>query len=204
MPDWLSFDQITQWVSDAWWTYPLIFAVSAIDAFFPLVPSETVVITAGVFASSGDLNLFLVILAAAAGAIVGDNISYGIGTLVGERTIKRWFSSEKAHKRLEWAERQLDERGAYIILVARFIPGGRTAVTFASGYTHALTWRRFIRYDVVAGFVWATYAALLGYFGGKTFEEKPWLGLLLAFVVASAIAVGVEVVRHYRRRRQPA
>jgi membrane-associated protein len=204
MPDWLSFDQITQWVSDAWWTYPLIFAVSAIDAFFPLVPSETVVITAGVLASSGDLNLVLVILAAAAGAIVGDNISYGIGTLVGERTIKRWFSSEKAHKRLEWAERQLDERGAYIILVARFIPGGRTAVTFASGYTHALAWHRFIRYDVVAGFVWATYAALLGYFGGKTFEEKPWLGLLLAFVVASAIAVGVEVVRHYRRRRKPA
>ena len=74
-------------------------------------------------------------------------------------------------------------------------------VTFASGYTHALTWRRFLRYDIVAGVVWATYAALLGYFGGKTFEENPLWGLLLAFVVASAIAVGVEVVRHYRRRR---
>lgn len=204
MPDWLSFDQITEWISDAWWTYPLIFAVSAIDAFFPLVPSETTVITAGVLASSGDLNLFLVILAAATGAIVGDNISYAIGSWVGEHTVKRWFSSEKSHRRLEWAEHQLDERGAYIILIARFIPGGRTAVTFASGYTHALTWRRFIRYDVVAGFVWATYAALLGYFGGKTFEEKPWLGLLLAFAVASAIAVGVEAVRHFRRRRKPA
>ncbi|MFO7571490.1 MAG: DedA family protein [Gaiellaceae bacterium] len=204
MTDWLSIDQITQWISDAWWTYPLIFAVSAIDAFFPLVPSETTVITAGVLASSGDLSLLLVILAAATGAIVGDNISYGIGSWVGEHTVKRWFSSEKSHKRLEWAERQLDERGAYIILVARFIPGGRTAVTFASGYTHALTWRRFIRYDIVACFVWATYAALLGYFGGKTFEERPWMGLLLAFVVASAIAAGVEVVRHYRRRRKPA
>lgn len=201
MPDWLDFDQIAEWVSGAWWSYPVIFAVSAIDAFFPLVPSETTVITAGVFASSGDLNLVLVILFAAAGAIVGDNISYGIGTLVGERTIKTWFSSEKSHRRLEWAERQLDERGAYIILIARFIPGGRTAVTFASGYTHALSWRRFLRYDIVAGLVWATYAALLGYFGGKTFEENPLLGLLLAFVVASAIAVGVEIVRHFRRRR---
>jgi membrane-associated protein len=197
VPDWLSFDQFADWVSGAWWTYPLIFAVSAIDAFFPLVPSETVVITAGVVASS-------VIFAAAAGAIVGDNISYGIGTLVGEHTVKRWFRGEKAHRRLEWAERQLDERGAYIILVARFIPGGRTAVTFASGYTHALTWRRFIRYDVVAGFVWATYAALLGYFGGKTFEEHPWAGLLLAFVIASVIALAVEAVRHFRRRRKAA
>lgn len=201
MPDWLDFAQIAEWVSGAWWSYPVIFAVSAIDAFFPVVPSETTVITAGVFASSGDLNLFLVILLAAAGAIAGDNISYGIGTLVGERTVKKWFSSEKSHRRLEWAERQLDERGAYIILIARFIPGGRTAVTFASGYTHALTWRRFLRYDIVAGLVWATYAALLGYFGGKTFEENPLWGLLLAFVVASAIAAIVEIVRHYRRRR---
>ena len=202
MPDWLDFDVIAEWVSDAWWSYPVIFAVSAIDAFFPLVPSETTVITAGVVASSGDLSLVLVILAAATGAIVGDNISYGIGKWVGEHTVKRWFSSEKSHRRLEWAERQLDERGAYIIVIARFIPGGRTAVTFASGYTHALTWRRFIRYDVVAGFVWATYAAMLGYFGGRTFEENPLWGLLLAFVVASGIAVGVELFRHYRRRRR--
>lgn len=204
MPDWLTFDQLTELVSGAWWSYLVIFGVSAVDAFFPLVPSETTVITSGVLASSGDLHLLLVVLAGATGAIVGDNISYGIGTWVGEHTIKRWFSSEKWHRRLEWAERQLDERGAYIILIARFIPGGRTAVTFASGYTHALTWRRFFRYDVIAGFVWATYAALLGYFGGRTFEQRPWLGLLLAFAVASAIAVSVEVVRHFRRRGQPA
>jgi membrane-associated protein len=204
MPDWLDFDAIADWVSDEWWTYPLIFAISAIDAFFPLVPSETVVITAGVLASSGDLELLFVILAAAAGAIVGDNISYGLGTWVGERTVKRWFRGEKAQKRFEWAERTLDERGAYIIIIARFIPGGRTAVTFAAGYVHAFPWRRFIRYDVVAGFIWATYAASLGYFGGKTFEESPWLGLLLAFAVASSLALTVELVRHYRRRRRTA
>lgn len=204
MPDWLSVDELTELVSGAWWSYPLIFAVSAIDAFFPLVPSETTVITAGVLASSGDLHLVLVVLAGATGALVGDNISYGIGTWVGEHTVKRWFRSEKSHRRLEWAERQLDERGAYIILVARFIPGGRTAVTFASGYTHALTWHRFLRYDIVAAFVWATYAACLGYFGGKTFERHPWAGLLLAFAVASAIALAVEAFRHVRRRRKPA
>lgn len=201
MPDWLTFDELTALVSGAWWSYPVIFAIAAIDAFFPVVPSETTVITAGVLASSGDLSLPLVILSGAAGAVVGDNISYGIGTWVGEHTVKRWFRSEKWHRRLEWAEHQLDERGAYIILIARFVPGGRTAVTFASGYTHALRWPRFLRYDLVAGAVWATYAALLGYFGGRTFEERPWLGLLLAFAVASVLALAVEAVRHYRRRR---
>ncbi len=134
MPSWLDFNQIADWVSGAWWSYPLIFAVAMVDAFFPVVPSETVVIIGGNLAASGDLNLLLVILAGAVGAMIGDNISYGIGAWVGERTVKRWFSGEKSLKRLEWAERTLDERGAYIILVGRFIPGGRVAVTFSSGY----------------------------------------------------------------------
>ena len=77
------FDQFTEWISGAWWSYPLIFAVSMIDAFFPVVPSESVVITAGNLASSGDLWLLGVIAAAAGGAIVGDNISYAIGKYAG-------------------------------------------------------------------------------------------------------------------------
>ena len=202
MPDWLTFDEIADWVSGNSWSYLIIFMVAVIDAFFPLVPSETTLVIGGTFAASGDLNLLLVILAGAAGAVVGDNISYGIGTLVGERTVKKWFKGEKAHKRFEWAERTLDERGAYIIIVARFIPGGRTAVTFSAGYVHAFPWRRFIVYDVVAGLIWGTYGALLGYFGGKTFEEHPLLGVLLALGIALSLGFLVEVVRHYRQRRQ--
>ena len=201
MPDWLDFDRMVEWVSGEWWAYPVIFAIAAIDAFFPLVPSETLVVVGGNLASSGDLNLLLVILAGATGAILGDNISFWIGHFVGERTVKRWFRSEKAHQRLEWAERTLDERGAYIIIIARFIPGGRTAVTFSAGYIPTFPWRRFILYDIVAGVVWATYAALLGYFGGKTFEDHPLWGVALALGIALSLGMVVEVVRHFRQRR---
>ena len=204
MPSWLDFDQIAEWVSGSSWSYFVIFIVAVIDAFFPLVPSETVLVIGGSFAASGDLNLLFVILAGSAGAVLGDNISYGIGKLVGERTVKRWFRSEKAHKRLEWAERTLDERGAYIIIIARFIPGGRTAVTFSAGYIPTFPWRRFIVYDIVAGVIWATYAALLGYFGGKTFENHPFYGVLVALGIALALGLTVEVVRHWRQRRRPA
>jgi membrane-associated protein len=202
VPSWLDFGQISDWVSGNNWSYLIIFTVAVVDAFFPLVPSETTIVIGGTFAASGDLSLPLVILAGAAGAVVGDNISYGLGTLVGERTVKRWFSGEKAHKRFEWAERTLDERGAYIILIARFIPGGRTAVTFSAGYVHSLTWRRFIVYDVAAGLLWATYAALLGYFGGKTFEDHPLLGVAVALGIALSIGVVIEAVRHFRQRRR--
>jgi membrane-associated protein len=201
VPAWLDFDQIADWVSGEWWSYLVIFGVAVVDAFFPLVPSETVLVLGGSFAASGDLSLPLVILAGSAGAILGDNISYGIGTLVGERTVKRWFRSEKAHKRLEWAERTLDERGAYIIIIARFIPGGRTAVTFSAGYIPTFPWRRFIVYDVVAGVIWATYAVLLGYFGGKTFEEHPLWGVAIALGIAFSLGLTVEAVRHFRQRR---
>jgi len=202
VPSWLDFGQIADWVSGNSWSYVVIFVVAAVDAFFPLVPSETTLVIGGTFAASGDLSLPLVILAGAAGAVLGDNISYGIGTLVGERTVKRWFRSEKAHARFEWAERTVVERGAYIIIIARFIPGGRTAVTFSAGYIHSLPWRRFIVYDVVAGLVWATYGALLGYFGGKTFEEHPLFGVLLALGIAFTAGLVVEAVRHWRSRRR--
>jgi len=202
--DALVFDQFRDWVSGEWWSYLVIFAVSMIDAFFPLVPSETVVITAGNLAASGDLVLLLVIASASAGAIVGDNISYFVGRWAGERTVRRLFRSEKAHRGFDWAEPQLEQRGFYIIVIARFIPGGRTAVTFTSGYTQGMPWRRFIVADVVAGLIWGTYAALLGYVGGKQFEQQPWKGLLLGFVIALAVAAAVEVVRWALARRQPA
>ena len=63
-----------------------------------------------------------------------------------------------------------------------------------------MPWHRFIRFDVLAGVIWGAYTVLLGYFGGRTFEEQPWKGLLLAFAIALAVTGVVEAVRHLRRR----
>jgi len=195
------FEQFEEWVSSDW-SYAVIFLVSALDAFFPVVPSETVAITGGVLAGSGDLTLLFVIAAASAGAILGDNISYGLGSWLGERTVKNVFKGERSRKAFLWAEHQLEERGTYLIVIARFIPGGRTATTFAAGYVKAFPYRRFLPADILAGLIWGSYTGCLGYFGGKTFEEQPWKGLVLAFVIAIAIAGGIELVRHLRNRRR--
>jgi membrane-associated protein len=195
------FDQFTQLVSDAsGWAYAIVFAVAFLDALVPIVPSETLVITAGVVAGAGDLSLALVVPAAMAGAFLGDNSAYLIGRRYGTRVTERYFRSEKAHHRLEWAERQLSERGGELIVVARFIPGGRTAVTLSAGMLR-YPWRRFVLFDAIATLGWALYASLLGYFGGRAFEDAPWKGLLLALGIAFAVAGGVEGVRWLRRRR---
>ena len=198
------FQQFVDWVSGAWWSYPVIFSVAMLDALLPIVPSETVAITGGVLAGSGDLSLPLVILSASGGAIVGDNISYGLGTLLGEHTVKRVFKGEKSRKAFEWAERQLAARGTYLIVIARFIPGGRTAVTFSAGYVHSFRWRKFIVADVIAGLIWGTYTVMLGYVGGKSFENHPTLALLVAFAAAITVTATIEGIRHLRDRRRAA
>lgn len=194
-------ESLTEFVSGSPWTYAFLFGIAALDVLFPLVPSETSVIAAGVLAASGDLHLLLVIVLAALGAILGDNTAYWIGRTAGHRLVLRLFRSS-GEERLRWAERSLEERGGYLIVVGRFIPGGRTAITLGAG-TVRYPWRRFIVFDVAAGIVWASYASLLGYFGGRTFEESPLKGLALAFGIALAVTVVVETVRWARRRREP-
>lgn len=195
------FHQFTDLVANAsGWAYAILFVLAFLDALVPIVPSETSVITAGVVASAGDLSLPLVILFAAAGAFAGDNTSYFVGARYGTRINERFFQSEKAKGRIAWAQRQVEERGGELIVIARFIPGGRTVVTLSAG-TLGYPWRRFVVFDAIAATIWAVYAALLGYLGGHAFEAQPWKGLLLAFAIAFAVTGAVELFRWWKRRR---
>jgi len=195
------FESIVDAVSGSDWSYLVVFTIAMLDAFFPIVPSEATAIAAGVVAGTGGLSVEIVILAAALGAIAGDNISFALGHFLGARVERRFFTGEKAQKRLQWARKTLDERGGYLIVVARFIPGGRTVTTFTAGFVETFPWRRFIVFDAIAGFIWGTYTVLLGYFGGKSFEEEPWKGLLLAFAFALVVTGLIEAVRYLRHRR---
>jgi membrane protein DedA with SNARE-associated domain len=195
------FNHFTDLVANAsGWAYAIIFILALLDAILPVVPSETSVITAGVVASQGDLSLPMVILFAAAGAFAGDNIAYWIGHRYGRQVNDRFFTSEKARGRVEWAHKQVQERGGELIVIARFIPAGRTVVTLSAG-TLEYPYSKFILFDAIAASIWGSYAALLGYFGGHAFEDQPWKGLLLAFAIAFAVTGAVELVRWFLRRR---
>jgi membrane-associated protein len=85
-------DAITDLVEGAMgspWVYLALCAFAAIDAFFPVVPSESLVITAGVFAATGEPNVFAVIGVSALGAFAGDHVSYMIGRSAGGRLLSR-------------------------------------------------------------------------------------------------------------------
>jgi len=181
------------------WTYPLLLGICAGDALIPAFPSETAVIVCGIQAARGQLSLEWVIAFAAVGAFSGDNASYAVGRWLGTPAVKRFFSGEVAQRRLDWARKFLKERGSYVLIVARFIPGGRTATTFTAGLVHLRWPTRFAPYIFAAAILWSLYAALLGYLGGRIFRDQPIYAVLVAFGIAALITVGVEAWRRFRK-----
>ena len=150
-------DAITQLVEGAMgspWVLAALFAFAAIDAFFPLVPSESLVITAGVFAATGEPNLAGVILAAGLGALAGDHISYFAGRAAGGRFVRNATPGTRRAKGLTQAGKLLRERGGSILIICRYIPGARTAVTLTAGAVR-YPLRSFTFFDSIAAFSWA-------------------------------------------------
>lgn len=194
------FGALLELVTGSPWTYAAILAVAALDVAVPLVPSEATVISAGVLAGTGDLNIFLVVAAGAAGAFAGDSGAYGLGRVLGPRLDARIAARPKAARRRAWAERTLERHGGGVILVARFVPGGRSAATLTAGLVR-MRRARFLGFAAAAGLAWASFAGLLGYVGGRTFEDHPHVALALAFGAAAALVVAVEGLRRWRRWR---
>lgn len=180
--------------------YLVIFLLAALDVVFPVLPSETAVVLGGVLAWQGRLNPAAVLLVAAVGAIGGDHLSYGLGRWTRRAGQPRRKDSKVARLQA-WASQQLEARGLPVLLVARFIPGGRTASTFVSGrLTYPLP--RFTAVTVVAGFLWAAFGTFLGYLGGTTFHDNTLLATALGVAIGSAFGLTVQVVTARRARRR--
>ena len=180
------------------WIYVAIAVVVAVDAFFPLVPGETVLITGAVLAGRGEAWLPGVLAAAIGGALAGDHFSYLLGRLLGGRAARRLFRSEKSRGRLQEATRLLDRRGTVVIVGARFVPGGRTAATFACGLLR-MPLRRFTPADAIGVVLWCSYAAAAGYIGGEAVGGSVLLPL--AAVLGGVFVLALVVEELHRRSR---
>jgi membrane-associated protein len=193
--------EITELVEGAMgspWVYVALCAFAALDAFFPIVPSESLVITAGVFAANGEPNLLGVIAVAALGAFIGDHISYFIGRFAGEKAMQRAKPGSRRAAAWQKGHKLLEERGGTFLIVCRYIPGARTAMTLTAGAV-SYRLRSFSFFDGIAALSWGAYSALVGYIGGEAFEDSPWKGLALGLGIALTVTLTVELIRHLRR-----
>jgi membrane-associated protein len=185
-------------------SYVIAIVIPALDAVIPVLPSESVIIALGVAtAGSADPRIALLVACSALGAFLGDNLSYLLGRRFGPRVERRFFRGEKGARRRAWAERSLQRFGMQLIVVCRFFPGGRTAVTLCCGIV-GYPRRRFVVATAVAGLIWASYSFFIGRLGGKAFQDAPWAGFAVAFGVTIAVTGLVELIRRIVSRRRGA
>lgn len=184
------------------WVYLGLFALAAVDGVVPAVPSESAVISVGVVAATGDADLALVIAAGGLGALTGDHLAYALGRRLAGRPAAPGARRTRRRQALERAQSLLRRRGPSLLIVSRYVPGGRTATTLAAGSAR-LRLRTFTTVTAVAGATWATTSALIGYLGGRAFEDRPLAGLAVGLAVSLVLAAGIEVAHRLRTVSSP-
>jgi membrane-associated protein len=178
--------------------YPVLSSLSSLDGVLPMVPSEAAVLAAGVFSHAGRPSMSLIVVATALGVFVGDHLAYGLSRSVfGPRLIGR---SEHVSRAVAAAGRHLDGRAGLLIVISRFLPGGRVTVNAACG-TAGIPLSQFSPASAVAALAWAAYMAGLGFLGGAAFVENPLLGLAVGIGLSTVFGSIIELIRRRVTRR---
>jgi len=182
--------------------WAVFFGVMLENAGVP-VPGETILLIAGYFASTGKFHLGLVMLIAATGAVIGDNIGFAIGHHFGRNLLLRigrfFFLTPK---RFEHMENYFERHGNKTILVARFITGLRVFAALLAGASRKMPWRVFFFYNVAGAVLWSVVITTLGYlFGASLPVLIKWVGRSGTILLISAVVIAV-VIWRVRKHRQ--
>ncbi len=184
--------------------WAVFFGVMLENAGLP-VPGETILLVGGYFSAShaDKFNLFRVMITAALGAVIGDNIGFAIGHHYGRGfllRIGRFFFLTP--KRFEHMENYFASHGNKTILVARFITGLRVFAALLAGASRKMPWRVFLFYNVAGALLWSIVITLLGYLFGHSLPLLvKWVGRTGTILLIAAIVIGVIVWRIRRHRK---
>lgn len=167
-----------------WWILLAVYLLCTIDGFFPVVPSESVLVAlASISGTEATVSLWWVWLVGALGAITGDQIAYALGRGIGI-TRFRWMRSRSVVRAVAAARTALDGHGALVICTARYIPGGRVAVNYTAGAT-GYPRLRFTLLDIFAAFLWSAYSI------GIARATSGWLDNTLLQIIVALVAAAV-------------
>ena len=182
--------------------YLAIFVVVALESAGVPMPGETILISSAVYAgSTGQLNIALIVAAAAAAAILGDNVGYWVGRRWGMPLLLRYgHLIALDHGRLKLGQYLFREHGGKIVFFGRFTAMLRAYAAVLAG-VNKLDARRFMLFNGLGGVAWASIMGFGAYFYGRSIEHIVGpVGLaLLAFVVFGGLALWLFMRRHEER-----
>jgi len=169
------------------------------------LPGDSLLVTAGIFAARGDLDLVTLNTSLSLAAIVGDSIGYGIGARTGPKIFTREDSLFFNRKHLISAKEFYDRHGGFTIFIARFMPIIRTFAPVVAG-VGAMKYRKFITYNVFGGIFWVMTTTLAGYFLGTLIPNiQERIHLVIAIVIVlSLLPAAIKIVSEKWKTRKQA
>ena len=186
------------------WTYGVLFLIVFCETglvILPLLPGDSLLFAAGSFAALGDLNPWVLFVGLASAAVVGDNVNYWIGRKVGPRA----FSGNVRFLKKEYLDRTqafFAKHGTRTIVLARFVPIIRTFTPFVAG-VGAMSYPRFLAYDIGGGILWVGLFVWAGYFfGNLPTVHKNFSLVIMAIIAVSALPIVIEFLKGWREKRQ--
>jgi membrane-associated protein len=184
------------------WTYLLMFCVIFMETGFvvtPFLPGDSLIFAAGAFAGLGYLHISVLFLVLGAAAIAGDTANYWIGHFIGPRA----FSGNIRFLKKEYLDRThafYEKHGGKTIIIARFIPIIRTFAPFVAGIG-AMTYPKFIAYNVIGGLAWVALFSFGGYFfGNLPVVQQNFAFVILVIIFISILPAIIEFIRSRRQR----
>ncbi len=195
------------------WTYGLLFLIVFMETGFvvtPFLPGDSLLFAAGSFAAieaAGGgrvLNLGLLFVLLVSAAVLGDNLNYAIGRYLGPKVFhyerSRLFNPEHLRK----THRFYEKYGVKTIIIARFVPIVRTFSPFVAG-VGAMSYLRFLGFDVIGGLLWVGICVFAGYFfGNLPFVRANFSLVIIAIVFISVLPAVIEYLRHRAEARRAA
>jgi len=188
-------------------TYALLFLIVFLETGLvvtPLLPGDSLLFAAGSFAGLGLLRFWPLFFLLCAAAILGDTVNYAIGARLGPRVFhypkSRFFNPEHLKKTHAFYEKY----GGKTIIIARFVPIVRTFAPFVAGIG-AMSYARFLGYNVIGGVLWVSVCLSSGYFFGNLPLVKQNFSLVvIAIVFISLLPAVIEYLRHRAEAKRKA
>jgi membrane protein DedA with SNARE-associated domain len=179
--------------------YAAVFGFVGIESLGIPFPGETMLIAAALYAgATHNLNIAGVVIAAAAGAIIGDNIGFGVGHWGGYRLLLRYGRYIRLHEgRVKLARYLFQRHGGKVVFFGRFVSVLRTYAAFLAG-TARMPWPRFLAFNASGGIIWATLYGVGAYLAGDRVNK---LSRPVDFALAGvAVLVIVGLILLLRRK----
>jgi membrane-associated protein len=185
-------------------TYSILFAVIFAETgfvFTPFLPGDSLLFAAGTFAAKGSFNPHLLFLLLSVAAIIGDTVNYWIGHYIGMK-IFDWKIPLLKKEHVEKTHQFYEKYGGKTIIIARFVPIVRTFAPFVAG-VGAMTYSKFITYNVVGGILWVAIFIYGGYFfGNLPFVKNNFSWVIIVIIFLSILPGIIEFVRHKMEKKK--